>query len=169
MARETGVLAVFADPQAAAGAVRALHAAGHADVRAAMPAPFPELVEALGRPRSRIGWATLFGGAAGTIGGLTFCIWTLLSWGLVTGGKPIVSLPPFAVVAFELTVLTGTVVNLVAMVVAVSRGVRRRAMPYDDRFSADRIGVFAPGGDAETAETILRRNGAEEVRRVAAE
>jgi hypothetical protein len=167
MRPESGALAVFTEVTQAAGAVLALRAAGHTDVRVASPAPFPVLTEALGRPRSRLDSVTLSGAALGVAGGFALCIGTAVAWPLMTGGKPIVSIPPFVIIAFELSVLVGAGVNLVALAVAAGRGRRRRGVPYDERFSADRIGVFVVGGDTKGAERILRESGAEEVRRVA--
>ena len=167
MRPEPGALAVFADVDTAARAVRALREARHADIRIASPAPFPALVEALGRPRSRLDSVTLSGAALGVAGGFALCIGTALAWPLMTGGKPIVSIPPFVIIAFELSVLVGAGVNLAALAVSAGRGRRRRAVPYDPRFSADRIGVFVVGGDTAGAERIMRESGAEEVRRVA--
>ena len=167
MRPEPGVLAVFADVDAAARAVQALREARHADIRMASPAPFPALVEALGRPRSRLDSVTLSGAALGVVGGFALCIGTALAWPLMTGGKPIVSIPPFVIIAFELSVLVGAGVNLAALAVSAGRGRRTRAVPYDPRFSADRIGVFVVGGDTAGEERIMRENGAEEVRRVA--
>jgi len=162
---EPGVLGVFIRPAQAARAVRALKEGGWADVRAALPAPFPEVVDALRQRRSRLGWVTLFGALFGTAAGFAFTIGTSLAWPLDTGGKPIVSLQPFAIVAFEVTVLIGALVNLIVLAIAISRGRRRRGMPDDSRFSEDRIGVYVAGGDAAAAEEIMRGSGAEEVRR----
>ncbi|MBZ5590273.1 MAG: DUF3341 domain-containing protein [Acidobacteriia bacterium] len=167
MQPERGVLGVFAEVAAAAGAVRTLRKGGHAEIRFAAPAPYPELVEALGRPRSRLDSVTLSGAALGVAGGFALCIGTALAWPLMTGGKPIVSIPPFVIIAFELSVLVGACVNLAALAFSAGRGRRRRAVPYDPRFSADRIGVFVVGGDLGAAERTLRAGGAEEVRHVA--
>jgi len=167
MRAEPGVLGVFADLTRGAQAIRALRAAGHSDIRMASPAPFPELVEALGRPRSRLDSVTLSGALLGVAAGFALCIGTAIAWPLLTGGKPIVSVPPFVIIAFEVAVLIGAGVNLVALAVTVGRGRRRRPVPFDPRFSADRVGVFVVGGNLGEAETILRKNGAEEVRRVA--
>jgi hypothetical protein len=167
MATERGVLGVFPEVAPGARAVRALRAAGLVDVRTASPAPFPELVEALGRPRSRLDAITLSGALLGTAAGFALCIGTSIAWRLLTGGKPIVSIPPFVIIAFEVSVLIGAAVNLIALSVAAHRGRRRRALPFDPRFSADRIGVFVVGGNAAEVEKILRANGAEEVRHVA--
>jgi molybdopterin-containing oxidoreductase family membrane subunit len=103
---------------------------------------------------------------AATLGGFAFCIATSLAWPLVTGGKAIVSLPPFVIVAFELSVLVGGLVNLAALAWLTVRGRRRRALPPHAAFSGDRIGIFVVGEDA-AADALLREHGAEEVRRVA--
>jgi molybdopterin-containing oxidoreductase family membrane subunit len=158
---EPGVLGVFSRPDAAARAVEELRAAGVSDVRAAMPAPFPELVAALGRPQSALGWATLGGGLAGTIAGFALTVGTSLDWPLVTGGKPIVSIPTFVIVAFEVTVLVGALANLAALIISVAR--RRRPVPFDPRWSGDRIAVFAVGAERDKARAVLERAGAEEV------
>ncbi len=167
MGDEPGVLGVFSEPALGARAIRALRAAGHSHIRTASPAPYPEIVEALGRPRSRLDAVTLTGALAGTAAGFALCIGTSLAWPLVTGGKPIVSIPPFVIIAFEVAVLIGAGVNLLALAVMTGRGRRRLAVPFDPRFSADRIGVFVVGGDLGRAEALLRQYGAEEVRRVA--
>lgn len=164
---EAGVLGVFDDPARAAEAVRALRVRGHGDVRAAMPAPFPMLVEALGRPRSKLDRVTVAGALVGTGLGFALCIGTSLAWPLITGGKPIVSIPPFVIIAFELAVLIGAGVNLAAVAVAGRRGRRRRDVPHDPRYTGDRIGIFVVGGDEAGAEETLRAFGAEEIRRVA--
>ena len=169
MPPERGVFASFSDPAAATRAAIALRSSGCRDVRAVMPAPFPELEQALARPRSRLGWFTFGGAVLGLLAGFALTAGTSLARPLVTGGKPIVSLPPFAIVIFELTVLVGALVNLAALVAGAWRGGRRRPVPRllaQDRFSRDRIGLFAVGGDPMTSERILRESGAEEVRHV---
>ncbi len=164
MAPEAGILAGFSDPARAAAAVRAIRAAGQ-PVRVSSPAPFREVVAALGKPPSRLGWVTFAGALAGLLCGVGLTAGTSAAWPLVTGGKPILSWPPFVIVTFEVTVLVGSLVNLVALVVAGKRGGGPSAFPADRSFEGDRIGVFVPGGGAE-AERIFRERGAEEVSRV---
>ncbi|HZZ84982.1 MAG TPA: quinol:electron acceptor oxidoreductase subunit ActD [Anaeromyxobacteraceae bacterium] len=166
MTPEQGVLGTFVRPGDAARAVRALKAKGHRDVRVAMPAPFPEVVAAVGKPRSFVDYITLPGALAGLVGGLLLTILTSLAWRLVTGGKPIVSLPPFVVITFELTVLIGSLANLVALGFGIGRGGRPKHFPVHERFNGDVIGVFAAGGDPGSVEEVLRESGAEEVTRV---
>ena len=163
---EAGVLALFAEPARAARAIEALRRAGVGDVRAAMPAPFPEVLRALGRPRSRVGIGVFLGTVTGVVAGYALCVATSLAWPLVTGGKPIVSWPAFTVIGFEVAVLVGGLVTHGLLAIATATRRSREHVPVrDPRFSRDRIGVFARG-DLEVAERLLRAEGAEEVARV---
>jgi hypothetical protein len=161
MPAERGALGTFVEPGDAARAVEALRAAGFR-VDAAMPAPFPEVMRALGRRRSALGLVTFPGAIAGLLFGITLTVYTSLSWRLVTGGKPIVSIPPFLIVIFELTVLIGSLTNLVAVVVGSARGARRQAVVAAAGTAGDRIALFA-AGDPAMAARLLRESGAEEV------
>jgi hypothetical protein len=156
---------VFADASLAALAVEALRAEGM-DVRAAMPAPFPAVVSAM-RPRtSLIGFPTLTGAAAGAVLGLLLTAGGSRAWPIVVGGMPIVSLPAFLVIVFELAMLVGALTNFASLLAASALGRMRRGVPFDPRFTRDRIGIFVPGGDAR-ARQIAWSRGAEEVRDVA--
>ncbi len=163
---EPGVLGTFAAPAAAARAVRALKEGGFADVRVAMPAPFPEVVAAVGKPRSLIDFITFPGAIVGLLCGIALTVGTSLAWPLVTGGKPIISVPPFVIIIFEVTVLIGSLTNLLAMSAGSWHGGRARFFPAHQEFNADRIGVYAVGGEPALAERLLRESGAEEVGRV---
>ncbi|HYZ90517.1 MAG TPA: quinol:electron acceptor oxidoreductase subunit ActD [Myxococcales bacterium] len=165
MPRDRGVLAVFADVSLAVQAVRALHEEG-LEIRAAMPAPFPELVRAMKRPISLIGIATLTGAVAGGALGLLLAAGGSWAWPIVVGGMPIVSLPAFLVIVFELAVLVGALTNFLGLISISILGRMRRGVPFDPRFTRDRIGIFVPGGAARARE-ILSARGAEEVRDVA--
>ena len=160
---ERGVLAVFGQPDTAARAIRALRASGLRDVRVAMPAPFPEVVAALGMPKSPVGFLALPGAAFGILCGLALTIGTSLAWPLVTGGLPVVSIPPFVVITFELTVLLGALGNLLAVGLGTWHGGRQRSFPGRGAFNGHRIAVFASGGEPGAAARILRESGAEEI------
>jgi hypothetical protein len=64
------------------------------------------LVEKYEKP-SRLKYFTLAGGLTGCFTGFAFTTYTVFSWPLITGGKPLISIPPFTVIAFELTILLG--------------------------------------------------------------
>jgi hypothetical protein len=76
-------------------------------IRVITPFGVPEVEEILPGARSKVRFFALIGAAGGTVTGLAFTILTALSWPLVIGGKPIVSLPPFIIIAFALTILFG--------------------------------------------------------------
>jgi hypothetical protein len=160
---ERGVLAAFAAPGDAARAIRALRARGFDDVRAAMPAGYPEVMAALERPRSPIAFVSLPGAVIGAGGGVALTVGTSLVWGLVTGGKPVVSAPPFVVISFELAILVGALATVAALLAGGWHGGRARSFPRGASFNGDRVGVFTAGGDAREAAEILRAAGAEEV------
>lgn len=164
MPAEPGVLGVFVDPGHAARAIHELRARGIRDLHAAMPAPFPEVVAALRKPRSTIDYATLPGALLGLVCGVLLPWLTSLAWPLVTGGKPIVAVPQFLVIFFEMTVLIGALTNLVAVSIRSLAG-GLGGFPRGLSFDGEQIGVFAAGGGDE-AERVLREAGAVEVRRV---
>ncbi|HEY7586106.1 MAG TPA: DUF3341 domain-containing protein [Candidatus Deferrimicrobiaceae bacterium] len=77
-------------------------------IRTITPFAVPEVDEVLPRPRSRVRLFALIGAGTGTATGFAFTILTSLEWGIIVGGKPVVSLPPFLIIAFALTILFGS-------------------------------------------------------------
>jgi hypothetical protein len=76
-------------------------------IRVITPFGVPEVEEILPGKRSKVRFFALVGAASGTVTGFAFTILTSLSWPLIVGGKPIVSIPPFIIIAFALTILFG--------------------------------------------------------------
>ena len=100
---------IFEDREQFLEALRRLVREGVPGERIRVITPFgvPEVEEILPGKRSKVRYFALIGAAGGTVTGLAFTILTSLSWPLVIGGKPIVSLPPFIIIAFALTILFG--------------------------------------------------------------
>jgi len=88
---------------------------------------------------------TLLGAAAGMAAGWGLTIYTSLDWPLRTGGKPIVAIPAYVIVAFELTILIGAIVTFAAFLGLA-------------RFPALKVIV---GGDATEAQFLIREHGEE--------
>jgi molybdopterin-containing oxidoreductase family membrane subunit len=164
-----GVVGVFAHVDTTVHAIRDLKARGFGRIAAYTPVPLEEVEEALtghGLPRSPVRLFTLVGGLTGTLSGFALTIWTVLKWNLITGGKPVVSIPPFVIIAFELTILLGGLCTLLGLLVTAPLPRFRGSPRYDPRFTADRFGVevaCAPD-QVRTVEEILKQAGAEEVR-----
>jgi len=66
-----------------------------------------EAEELLDHSQSPVRFFTGAGAVTGCIAGFAFTIYTVLSWPLVTGGKEVVSVNAFIVIAYELTILFG--------------------------------------------------------------
>jgi hypothetical protein len=163
---EAGMLAVFAELDAATEAIERLRKAGLRDLVVFSPVPRHELEHALDTPESPVRLFTLVGGLTGAATGFALAIWTSLDWPLVTGGKPIISLPAFVVIAFELTILFGALSTVAGLLINARLPRAKLEVVYDPSFSAGRFGVYvvAPPGRAQEAEGILRESGAVEVR-----
>ena len=87
---------------------------------------------------------------------------------LPTGGRPIISFPPFLIITYEMTILFGVLVTLLGFHV-VSGLPAWQDHPYDARSGVDRFGVIVPcAGEPERVEAarLIREAGAEEVRDV---
>ena len=158
-------LGVFREVDTAVKAIEGLRAAGMNDLETYSPLPQHELEHALHPPQSSVRMFTLVGGLTGAAAGFALAIWTSLDWPLITGGKPIISLPAFVVIAFELTILIGALSTVVGLFINARLGPPGKDLAYDPSFSAGKFGVLvdAPAGKGGEARRILEEAGAEEV------
>ncbi|NQU10863.1 DUF3341 domain-containing protein [bacterium] len=81
-------------------------------IRIATPVPVDEAHRLLRVPPSPLKYFTFAGALTGLVAGFALTIYTALHWPLITSGKPIISLPPFLIIAFELTILLGALASL---------------------------------------------------------
>ncbi len=165
-ARAEGVLAVYEYLDCAVDAVKALKAQNIKDITVTSSIPHHEIEEILDEPLSPVRFFVLCGGAVGFVTALSLTILTAQHWGIVVGGKAMASLPPYMIIAFELTVLFGSLCNFLSMIGLGGLPNYNQPEPYDPRFSEDRIGIWVPCGrdKATQVEALLRQAGAEEVR-----
>src|SRR5205807_189412 len=101
--------------------LRAMAAAKTHEIRivtAFSPAFDAEIVAAADAAASAVSLWTLVGGIAGAIGGLALPVWTVGQWPtLIVGGKPLVALPPFLIIAFASTILVAVCAAFIGFVV----------------------------------------------------
>lgn len=163
------VLGVFAHVDTTLQAIRDLRAKGFGDLTVYTPVPVEEIEEEVEsvRPVSTVRLFTLVGGLAGTATGFFLTIWSSLKWELLTGGKAVVSIPPFVIIAFELTILFGGLASALAILVLGRLPRLRPSATYDPRFTLDRFGVAVscPPDRVDSASSLLSGAGAEEIRR----
>lgn len=159
------LLGVFEQPVCVADAARRLRDRGFSGLEIFSPVPSHELDRALEDTPSRVRHFTLIGGLAGVTAGYAMTIWMSLDWPIMIAGKPFASIPPYTVIAFELTILLGGLLTLLGLL-AVGRLPRPRLDPaYSERFSAEEFGlsVSCPDRDVPEVEALLRDNHAVEV------
>jgi hypothetical protein len=164
-----GLLASFVHVDGASEAIRALRAKGFRNLVVYTAAPNHEIEEALDHSVSPVRLFTLIGGLTGCAAGFGMTLWMSYDWPVVVGGKPILSVPPYVVIAFELTILLGAL-STVAAVALFSVLMGKRGIAYDPRYSDDQIGIFVPttSDQIRPIEQLLRSAGAVEVRHEAA-
>lgn len=141
------VIGVFDSGQKAARGINAIREKDLGSVTAYSPVPDHALDHAMERSVSPIRLFILIGGIIGCISGFALPIYTVHDWPLITGGKALISLPPFVVIAFELTILFGALSGMMGFLILarlprVSRRTKAKAVTVDPTFSLDRFGVF---------------------------
>ena len=159
------LLGVFNDGSKAARGVAAVLGAQLGEVVVYGPTPNHAIDRALDEQVSPVRTFTLVGGLLGCVAGFALPIYTVLDWPLITGGKALISIPPFVVIAFELTILFGALAGLVGFLGLAGLPSLRRKTMDDPRFTNDRFGVLVTcdGVHREAVVNHLRQSGAEEV------
>ncbi|MCS6805042.1 MAG: DUF3341 domain-containing protein [Acidobacteriota bacterium] len=164
--KPTGALGIFSHLDTAVRAVQQLRRQGFHHLVVHAPVPRHELLEALEHTSSSVGIWTLCGSVIGFVGGFAVAVWTSLDWPMMTGGKPIISVPAFIVIAFELAILFGGLATLLGFFVNARLPRSMKNVVYDPRFSEDHFGIFigCRAEDVDAAHAALQAVGAKEVR-----
>ena len=160
------ILGVYDEPAKAAVAVATAQDAGLARVDAFSPAPDHTLEQLVGARVSPVRLFTLVGALLGCTAGFALPIYTVSAWPLITGGKPLISIPPFVVIAFELTILFGAIFGMAGFLLLAGLPRLRRKHIGDPRFSNNCFGVeiMCEESQAAAARSLLADAGAIEVR-----
>lgn len=160
-----GLVGSFSHLDSLLKGIELLREAGHRDLQALSPVPHHAIDEALEKPASPVRLFTLIGCLLGGIIGLVLTIGASLNYPLITGGKPIVSIPPFLIIVFELTILFGGLLTLGGMLLNARLPRMHIGPAYDPRFSEDRFGLWVrcEVKDFDSVTGLLQNAGAEEV------
>lgn len=156
-AQDQGILASYEYLDSTVDAIEGLKKAGFKGIKAFAPYPEHHIEDALGYDQSPVRVFTLVGGLTGTATGFAFTTWTSMDWPLIVGGKPIVSIPAYVVIAFEMTVLFGALATVIGLFILSRLPNLKPAVVYDPEFTAGRYGVYVEaGGDRlEEARRIM--------------
>ena len=119
---------------------------------------------------SRVRLFTLIGGLTGVVTGYAMTIWMANDWKIMLGGKPFSSIPPYTIIAFELTILFGALMTLIGLLAFGGLPRFRMESAYSARFSGEEFGVRVRCRERDVAEveSLLRGHHAKEVSLVAA-
>jgi hypothetical protein len=160
------VLGVLQNPGATTQTIHALREAGFDRLEVYSPVPSPEIEEALERGPSRVRAWTLAGGLTGVTLGYLMTIWMSYDWPMVIGGKPFASIPPYTVIAFELTILIGGILTVVGLMVHGLLLAPPDRGAYRPSFSSDEFGclVSCQQDQIGRVQTLLNSSGCKEVR-----
>lgn len=163
---KTGVMGLFRDADGAADAVDQLNQSGfdHSDYEVLTGVPYPEDSFGEGKISHRLYAFPFIGAACGFAVGLLLTAGTQISWPMVTGGKPLLSVPPMIIIMYEGTML-GAILFTVIGIIWESRLPIVTKKLYDTRISEGWIGVVVhnPIDRLGEAERKMRDAGAEEI------
>jgi len=159
------VMGIYELPAQAAGVVTRLRGRGFTDIETYAPAPFPEVDDAVDPKPSKVRWMTLIGGLTGVVTGYAMTVWMSYNWPILLGGKPYASIPPYTIIAFELTILFGGLLTVLGLFVFGGLPSFKSAKAYSARFSGEDFGVVVQCRDRDVAEVdaLLRDYHATEV------
>ena len=98
--------------------------------------------------------------------GYWIAVWISDYWPLVVGGKAIATWVPYTILGFEVMVLIGGLATAYAMLGLGGLPRLTKTVGYDARFSGGDFGIFVRTTleRSDEAMSIMRRNGAREVR-----
>ena len=165
MARQP-ILGLFEDPNYAAEAGDALQRANISpnDYDFLTDAPYPEGAFGERHESHRLYVFPFIGALIGITLGIILTSMTQLAYPLTQGGKPILSLPPMAVVTYETTML-GAIIFTVLGIIFESRLPKVKMGLYDTRITEGYIGVLVNVEEEQLPQVsgILTQAGAVDV------
>jgi hypothetical protein len=137
------------------------------------PYPIHGMDDAMGIKRSFLPWVTFVAGATGLVTALALQIGTsAIDWPINIGGKPMISLPAFIPVTFELTVLFAGLCTVGALFYVCGLPALKAPI-LDPAITNDRFVLFVSAEDPKYSEsevkTFFGTLGAERVTTVSAE
>ncbi len=165
MKRET-ILGIYDDFEAFLRTLRSLKEMGIKRISTYTPAAYHEVDEILEEKGSPIRFFTLAGGIIGFAAGAALTVFCSKAYSLIVGGKPIISVPPYLIIAFELTILFSTILTAIGYFFLSPIILRRIERSYDLSFSVDRFGILVEGTKPgpEHLRQLMEENGAVEIR-----
>lgn len=155
------ILGLFQDAESAANAGDALKSAGIADTEYDFltDSPYPEGAFGEREEKHNLYLYPFIGALLGLTSGILITAMTQVAYPLETGGKPILSLPPMAIVCYEGTML-GAILFTVIGIIFESRLPKMKMGLYDNRITQGLIGLLVNAEQEKGPEVMQILNGA---------
>jgi hypothetical protein len=153
-------IAYFESPHDLERASGEAERAGWRIVDVVSPAFDEQLLRIAGATRSPVATFVAIGGVTGMACGIGLTVGTVLQWpGLIVGGRPLVSVPPFLIVVFTLTVLFASIAAVCTFLMASARDRRRVDLPIDPDTTDNRFALLieSRAKTAEHAQMLFER------------
>ena len=159
------IIGIYDLPGKTAAAITQIRARGYQEIITYAPAPFEEVEDAVDPKPSGVRLYTLIGGLAGVVTGFALTLWMANNWQIAIGGKPFSSIPPYTIIAFELTILFGGLMTVLGLFLKGGLPNMKLHAAYSKRFSAEDFGLVVECRDRDVTEIdgLMRAHHATEV------
>jgi hypothetical protein len=164
--KQIGLIGIFDDFDSFIAALKDVRGMKPDGLSTFTPTPCHEVEEIFGGGPSPIRFFTLIGGLAGFAIGAALTVFCPLAYPLIVGGKPLISVPPSLIIAFELTILFSTILSTIGFFVLSPFRGPRLGKYYDPSFSKDRFGILVavPETEALRYQEAMKKHDAVETR-----
>lgn len=126
------------------------------------PVPHHDIEHELHPKPSPVRLFTLAGGLFGFILGWFLTIYATNAYPLIVGGKPLISIPPYGIIAYILTILFGALATILGLFLnsRLPEFVIKDA--YDERLSSDHFAIqyYGEENDLLVVEKLMKKTGA---------
>jgi len=159
---------LFDEPEGALEAAGDLKGAGFGRPELISPIPLEGVEEVLGEKKSIIKRFTFFGAIFGGLSGFALAAGTAVLFVHPSGGRPIITFPPFLIITYEMTILFGIVATVLGFLISARLPAIRERL-YVPEAAVDKFAVTVPcdtDEQFEQAAAILRNAGADEIRQL---
>ncbi len=159
---------LFHDPDSALAAAGRLMSAGFETPEILSPIPIHGVEDVLGKKTSVIKRFTLIGALTGGITGFLLAAITAVLFPHPTGGRPIITFPPYLIISYELTILFGILATVLGFLISARLPAIKERL-YVPEAAIDKFVVSVVCYNAENisrASEVLRDLGVDEIRQV---
>ena len=162
------LIGLFHDPDSALAAAGKLMGAGFETPEIQSPIPIHGVEEVLGKKKSVIKRFTLIGAITGGTTGFLLASITAVLFPHPTGGRPIITIPPYLIITYELTILFGILATVLGFLISARLPAIKERL-YVPEAAIDKFVVSVAcnsGENINRASEIMRDLGVDEIRHV---